>query len=115
MFEHPILQRMKTNSAIFFSDEYCPHCDNHFVLEALTPQANLHVEGDDARMDSRYGLPFNKLSLHLLIMIIEQDAQGRARARRSRKIDLHLPRYLRSSWLERESSGVRSNFMMLTI
>ncbi|CAI7590303.1 unnamed protein product [Penicillium pancosmium] len=36
-----------------FSDEYCPHCDNHFVLEAVTPQASLQVEGDDARMDNR--------------------------------------------------------------
>ncbi|CAG8108952.1 unnamed protein product [Penicillium olsonii] len=35
------------------SDEYCPHCDNHFVIEAVEPQAKLHVEGDDARMDSR--------------------------------------------------------------
>ncbi|KAJ5980986.1 hypothetical protein N7481_008284 [Penicillium waksmanii] len=35
------------------SDEYCPHCDNHFVLEAVTPQASLQVEGDDARMDNR--------------------------------------------------------------
>lgn len=21
------------------SDEYCPHCDNHFVIEAKTPKA----------------------------------------------------------------------------
>lgn len=37
-----------------FSDEYCPHCDNHFVIEAREPEARLHVEGDDARMDNRY-------------------------------------------------------------
>lgn len=37
-----------------FSDEYCPHCDNHFVIEAREPEARLHVEGEDARMDSRY-------------------------------------------------------------
>lgn len=36
------------------SDEYCPHCDNHFVLEAVTPKPTLQVEGDDARMDNRY-------------------------------------------------------------
>jgi hypothetical protein len=36
------------------SDEYCPHCDNHFVLEAKTPKASLQVEGEDARIDSRY-------------------------------------------------------------
>ncbi|KAJ5177266.1 uncharacterized protein N7482_003143 [Penicillium canariense] len=35
------------------SDEYCPHCDNHFVLEAMTPKPTLQVEGDDVRMDSR--------------------------------------------------------------
>ncbi len=35
------------------ADEYCPHCDNHFVLEAKTPTPVLKVEGEDARMDSR--------------------------------------------------------------
>ncbi|KAL2359309.1 hypothetical protein RJZ56_007842 [Blastomyces dermatitidis] len=35
------------------SDEYCPHCDNHFVLEALTPKPALKIEGEDARVDSR--------------------------------------------------------------
>ncbi|GFF35226.1 uncharacterized protein C3B9.05 [Aspergillus udagawae] len=35
------------------SDEYCPHCDNHFVIDAVTPKAALQVEGDDARVDSR--------------------------------------------------------------
>ena len=54
------------------SDEYCPHCDNHYVrrflvtisvvpsslsqiqvLEAKTPQAVVGVEGDDARVDNR--------------------------------------------------------------
>ncbi|KAJ2157194.1 hypothetical protein GGF46_004672 [Coemansia sp. RSA 552] len=34
-------------------DEFCPHCDNHYVIEAKTPAAALAVEGDDARMDSR--------------------------------------------------------------
>ncbi|EOA84094.1 uncharacterized protein SETTUDRAFT_21451 [Exserohilum turcica Et28A] len=36
------------------ADEYCPHCDNHFVLEAKTPKASLQVEGEDVRKDSRY-------------------------------------------------------------
>jgi hypothetical protein len=36
------------------SDEYCPHCDNHFVLDALTPKASLQVEGEDVRKDARY-------------------------------------------------------------
>jgi hypothetical protein len=35
------------------SDEYCPNCDNHFVIDALTPKAALKVEGEDARIDSR--------------------------------------------------------------
>jgi len=35
------------------SDEYCPHCDNHFVLDALTPKAAISVEGADVRVDSR--------------------------------------------------------------
>lgn len=35
------------------SDEYCPHCDNHYVLEAKTPQAVIGVEGDDPRIDAR--------------------------------------------------------------
>ncbi|KAA6406515.1 MAG: zinc finger protein [Lasallia pustulata] len=35
------------------SDEYCPHCDNHYVLEALTPKPTLQVEGEDVRIDAR--------------------------------------------------------------
>lgn len=35
------------------SDEYCPHCDNHFVLEAKVPEARLEVESEDVRKDSR--------------------------------------------------------------
>lgn len=51
------------------ADEYCPHCDNQYVsaytsmygrsdmeqvIEAKEPQAMIGVEGEDARMDSRY-------------------------------------------------------------
>lgn len=35
------------------SDEYCPHCDNHFVIEAKTPKAALSIESDDVRMNSK--------------------------------------------------------------
>lgn len=35
------------------ADEYCPHCDNHFVLDAVTPKAAISVEGADVRVDSR--------------------------------------------------------------
>lgn len=37
----------------FDSDEYCPHCDNHYLLEAQTPKPALNVEGEDARIDAR--------------------------------------------------------------
>ncbi|CAE6419295.1 hypothetical protein ACGC1H_001891 [Rhizoctonia solani] len=35
------------------SDEYCPHCDNHFIIEAKTPKPMVGVEGEDARKDAR--------------------------------------------------------------
>ncbi|BFZ60027.1 hypothetical protein YB2330_001049 [Saitoella coloradoensis] len=35
------------------ADEYCPHCDNHFLLEAVEPKAALRVEGEDVRKDAR--------------------------------------------------------------
>lgn len=35
------------------SDEYCPHCDNHFVIDAKTPKAALSVESEDVRVDNR--------------------------------------------------------------
>ncbi|KAJ7043403.1 hypothetical protein C8F04DRAFT_1072050 [Mycena alexandri] len=35
------------------SDEYCPHCDNHYVIDAKTPQAVVKVEGEDIRVDAR--------------------------------------------------------------
>ena len=55
------------------SDEYCPHCDNHYVginvlflqillrvfppfqvIEAKTPQQVVEVEAEDIRKDARY-------------------------------------------------------------
>lgn len=38
------------------SDEYCPHCDNHFVLDAVTPKPSLQVEGEDVRVDARHDI-----------------------------------------------------------
>ncbi|KAF9075543.1 hypothetical protein BDP27DRAFT_1315243 [Rhodocollybia butyracea] len=35
------------------SDEFCPHCDNRYVIDAKTPHAVVGVEGEDARIDSR--------------------------------------------------------------
>jgi len=64
---HPLLQKFemtfackkckkcfrKDASEFEEADEYCPHCDNHFVLDAVTPKAALRVEGEDARVDNR--------------------------------------------------------------
>jgi hypothetical protein len=41
------------------TDEYCPHCDNHFVIDALTPTPRLEVVGEDVRIDSRYVIACN--------------------------------------------------------
>ncbi|CAE6462836.1 unnamed protein product [Rhizoctonia solani] len=35
------------------SDEFCPHCDNRFIIEAKTPTPVVRVEGEDARKDAR--------------------------------------------------------------
>lgn len=35
------------------SDEYCPRCDNHYVLEALEPKPALKFESEDIRLDAR--------------------------------------------------------------
>ncbi|KAI9209774.1 uncharacterized protein BJ171DRAFT_484954 [Polychytrium aggregatum] len=32
------------------ADEYCPHCDNKYVIPAKTPQMGVGVEGDDPRL-----------------------------------------------------------------
>lgn len=37
----------------YLSDEYCPHCDNHFIVTAAVPKPILKVEGEDARIDSK--------------------------------------------------------------
>ncbi|KAF2427576.1 hypothetical protein EJ08DRAFT_353654 [Tothia fuscella] len=65
--DHPLLQRTemvfackkckkafrKEADEFEESDEYCPHCDNHFVIDALTPKPRLEVEGEDVRIDAR--------------------------------------------------------------
>ncbi|KJR82365.1 zinc finger protein [Sporothrix schenckii 1099-18] len=35
------------------SDEYCPHCDNHFVIDAVTPKQAITIESEDVRVDNR--------------------------------------------------------------
>lgn len=32
------------------SDEFCPHCDNHYVVEAVEPRPVLTWESDDPRV-----------------------------------------------------------------
>ncbi|KAJ1678103.1 hypothetical protein EV182_004770 [Spiromyces aspiralis] len=34
-------------------DEYCPHCDNHYVIDAKTPKPTIGIEGEDLRIDNR--------------------------------------------------------------
>ena len=36
------------------ADEYCPHCDNHYIIEAKTPAMGIQVEGDDPRLMRDY-------------------------------------------------------------
>ncbi|KAH7345306.1 CHY zinc finger-domain-containing protein [Rhizoctonia solani] len=43
----------KDMTAFEESDEFCPHCDNHFIVEAKTPKPVVGVEGEDARKDAR--------------------------------------------------------------
>jgi len=35
------------------TDEFCPWCDNHFVIEAKIPKPALTIESDDTRMDNK--------------------------------------------------------------
>ncbi|KAK4689028.1 hypothetical protein P7C73_g1056, partial [Tremellales sp. Uapishka_1] len=35
------------------ADEYCPFCDNQYVVEAKEPVAMIGIEGEDARVDAR--------------------------------------------------------------
>jgi len=30
-------------------DEFCPHCDNHYILPAKEPQLAIGIEADDVR------------------------------------------------------------------
>lgn len=66
--DHPLLQSLemtfvckkckkafRKNATEFEeADEYCPHCDNHFVIEAKVPKPALSIEADDVRMNSKF-------------------------------------------------------------
>lgn len=36
------------------ADEYCPHCDNHFLKEAVTRDAVVGLRSEDSRKQQRY-------------------------------------------------------------
>lgn len=59
-------------SAYEESDEFCPHCDNHYVIEAKIPQAVLSVETDDVRKDARM-LQDERLAPHARNKITEDE------------------------------------------
>ncbi|KAJ3115992.1 hypothetical protein HK098_006725, partial [Nowakowskiella sp. JEL0407] len=50
----------KDMTAFEESDEYCPHCDNHYIIPAKTPQMGIGVEGEDARMVKDFRSKINK-------------------------------------------------------
>lgn len=75
----------------FYSDEYCPHCDNHFVIEAKTPEARLEVEGDDARVNSKY---VDQCLFLRRILTILQVPQGRTCCPGQGALPFHPIRYV---------------------
>ncbi len=49
------------------ADEYCPYCDNHYVIEAVEPTPVLMVERDEGRLDPRiWAKPIDILEDELL-------------------------------------------------
>ena len=52
--EYSICEINRISSSIkqqltYSSDEYCPHCDNHYVLEAKTPAPTLNMQAEQPR------------------------------------------------------------------
>lgn len=35
-------------------DEYCPHCDNHFIVDAKEPELVVGLDADDPRMNGNF-------------------------------------------------------------
>lgn len=58
------------------SDEYCPHCDNHYVIEAKTPQAVIGFEGEDTRIDARL-LKDDRVKMDASRSLFSQDTSER--------------------------------------
>lgn len=49
------------------ADEYCPHCDNKYVIEAKMPTAAISVEGEDPRLMRDYRLQQKRHDLDDLV------------------------------------------------
>ncbi|KAG6901690.1 hypothetical protein C0995_009181 [Termitomyces sp. Mi166 len=80
----------KDMSAYEESDEYCPHCDNHYVLEAKTPQAVVGVEGEDARVDNRMLKDDRVKTIHTRSIFAEDEFSDRL-ARSNTKVVKLVP------------------------
>ncbi|RUS18942.1 hypothetical protein BC937DRAFT_88144 [Endogone sp. FLAS-F59071] len=44
---------LRTCSDYSEEDEYCPHCDNKYVVDAKMRELGIGIEGEDLRVDSR--------------------------------------------------------------
>lgn len=58
------------------ADEYCPHCDNHYVLPAVTPTPALSIESEDARIDSRMLKDYRVADDDKTLTIFEPDEEA---------------------------------------
>ena len=56
-----------------FRDEYCPRCDNHYVVNAVEPKAVLEVKGEDVRIDSRQAISLGITAILSLYRMLKDD------------------------------------------
>jgi hypothetical protein len=47
------------------ADEFCPYCDNHFVIDVVEATPVLEVEGDDPRMVRDHRIPQQQIDLDI--------------------------------------------------
>jgi hypothetical protein len=45
------------------SDEFCPYCDNHFVIEVKEAQPVISLEADDPRILRDHRMPQNEIDM----------------------------------------------------
>lgn len=57
------------------ADEFCPNCDNHFVIDAKTPKPAISIESEDTRMDNKM-LKDERTRLTWLHSIFDPDADA---------------------------------------